>query len=74
MAISMRCLTAELLVDFLQTAKNNAHELFMFKLHVRSKLKPRLKPRGNTDGTGSAPRCQSLSLQSMVRMVKIIHF
>ncbi len=46
-------------------SKNNSHELFMFRLHVGSK--PRLKPRGNTDGTSRVPRFQSLSTQSMVR-------
>ena len=35
-----------------------------FRPHVGSK--PQLKPRGNTDGTSSVPRFQSLSTQSMM--------
>ncbi len=45
-------------------SKNNSHELFMFRPHVGNK--PRLKPRGNMDGTSRVPRFQSLSTQSMV--------
>ena len=48
----------------LHRQKNNSHELFMFQLPRGNK--PRLKPGQNTDGTGSATRCQSPSLQSLI--------
>ena len=39
----------------------------MFRPHVGNK--PRLKLRGNTDGTSRVPRFQSLSTQSMAAVL-----
>ncbi len=52
-------------------SKNNSHELlFMFRPHVGNK--PRLKLRGNTDGTSRVPRFQSLSTQSMIVLPRVV--